>query len=86
MFVETTVHSDTSGEDLHTEPSSKLFKYDKPVTKGSWDPLDTPYYQPTNRIDNRTIEPGEPQELQMCMVSDVQHMDLCVCMDRLLDA
>ena len=62
-LVEGTVH--TLNEDLHTEPSSKLFKLNKPVTKGSWD-------TPTKPFDDiESIEPREPMELRTCMVSDV---------------
>lgn len=69
MLVEETVH--TWREDLPTESSSKLFKFDKPITKDSWDTQDPPN-QPLRKIEeDLNIEPREPLELRMRMVSDM---------------
>lgn len=61
MLVEDTVH--TCGEELPTESSSTFFKYT--IIQDSWDTQDPPYPTPPN------IEPREPLELRMCMVSDM---------------
>ena len=76
LLLEDTLH--TWGEDVPTESSSKLSKFDETITKDSWDSQDT-LNQPFHRIEEGwNIEPREPIELRLLMVSDVWHVNVYV--------